>query len=133
MEAIADPTRPVSRWYVFPGTGEFIREETGRFLRGYYRDYQRPQPVHVELVGEKNTIEGIIRPIAEEFCIPYTIGRGYSSLPPRHDMAVRFRVTGKERLLILFLSDFDPEGDDIPHSFARSIRDDFGIPNVSAV
>ena len=27
----------------------------------------------------------------------------------------------------MVLSDFDPEGEDIAHSFARSMRDDFGI------
>ena len=36
-------------------------------------------------------------------------------------------------MLILFVSDFDPEGDDVAHSFARSIRDDFGVKSVEAV
>jgi hypothetical protein len=31
------------------------------------------------------------------------------------------------------LSDHDPEGEDIGHSFARSMRDDFGIANISPV
>jgi hypothetical protein len=62
-----------------------------------------------------------------------TLGRGYCSAPPRHDMAVRFQKSGKERLLILLLSDFDPDGRSIAESFARSMRDDFGIENLSAV
>ena len=33
---------------------------------------------------------------------------------------------------MLFLSDFDPDGEEISHSFARSMRDDFGVP-VSGV
>jgi hypothetical protein len=48
-------------------------------------------------------------------------------------MAQRYRQSGKERLLLLVLSDFDPEGEDIPHSFARSMRDDFGIENIGFV
>lgn len=133
FEAIADSTRPVISWDVFPGVRQFIGREMKTFLRGYSRDLQRTQPIHLEIVGEKNTIEGIIRPVASDFCIPFTIGRGYSSLPPRNDMAARFKSSGKERLVILFLSDFDPEGDDIPRSFARSMRDDFGVTNVDAV
>src|SRR5207244_8163168 len=35
--------------------------------------------------------------------------------------------------VILALGDFDPEGEDIVHSFARSMRDDFLIFEVEAV
>src|SRR5262249_3984416 len=80
-----------------------------------------------------NTIEGTIRPVAMEFTIPYTIARGYASIPPRRALVRRFEASGKDKLLILFLSDYDPEGDDIAHSFVRSIRDDFGVRNVDAV
>src|SRR5262249_49904329 len=62
-----------------------------------------------------------------------TIGRGYCSLPPRYAMARRFRSSGKQNLILLTLSDFDPEGEDIAHSFARSMRDDFEIEEVKAV
>jgi hypothetical protein len=41
--------------------------------------------------------------------------------------------SGKDKLLLLVVSDFDPEGDDIPESFAKLMRDDFGIDNVEAI
>src|SRR4051794_8696172 len=103
-----------------------MRKQIDGFLMNYYRDLMQSQPNHVEIVGEKNTILSSIRPVASEFCISYTIGRGYSSLPPRYDIAERFRRSGKEILVLLFVSDLDPEGDDIPHSFAMSMRNDFG-------
>lgn len=56
-----------------------------------------------------------------------------SSLPPRHAMAERFRRSGKEALTLLVLSDFDPDGEEICHSFARSLRDDFSLPRVEAI
>jgi hypothetical protein len=102
-------------------------------LKDYYRDLQQSQPDHIEIVGEKNTVEGVIRPVAGKYCIPYTIGRGYCSLPPRHEMSKRFRRSGKSRLILLVLSDFDPEGEDIGHSFARSMRDDFGVARVESI
>jgi hypothetical protein len=71
------------------------------------------QPNHSEIIGEKNTIGSIIRPVAAEYCIPMTLGRGYCSLPPRHEMAKRFQRSGKEKLLILILSDFDPDGETV--------------------
>jgi len=131
-EAIDDETRPISTWCVYPSVAPFIRNELDGFMKRYYRDLQQSQPNHIEIVGEKNTIAGIIHPVAEKFCIPMTIGRGYSSLPPRHKMYKRFKRSGKENLILLVVSDHDPEGADIPHSFARSMRDDFGIEKIVA-
>jgi hypothetical protein len=65
-----------------------------------------------------------------KYCLPYTIGRGYSSITPRHDLAVRFEKSEKMRLVCLILSDLDPDGDEIAQSFARSMRDDFDIYRI---
>src|SRR5262249_28025168 len=123
-------TRPVITWDVHASPAPFIRRELEGLLNGYARDLMRSQPNHLEIVGEKLTVEGIIRPVAMDFCIPYTIGRGYASLDPRRKMYKRFKASGKEKLIILTLADFDAEGDNIPHSFARSMRDDFGIAAI---
>ena len=47
-------------------------------------------------------------------------------------MVQRFKESGKERLILLILSDFDPDGEEIAASFPRSLRDDFGLSNVTA-
>lgn len=131
--AIADPTRPVITWKAYPSVEPFIKEQTEEFMKGYWRDYTASQPHHIEIIGEKNTIAGIIEPVAMEFCIPYTIGRGYSSLQPRHDLYNRYRQSGKKELVLLILSDHDPDGLEIGQSFCRSMRDDFGIDNIFPV
>jgi len=133
FDAVHDPTRPVVTWRVDQHPGPFIRRQLNDFLKGFYRDLMQSQPNHIEVIGEKNTIEGAIRPVAMEYTIPYCIGRGYSSLPPRCEMAQRFKRSGKENLILLVLSDFDPEGEDIGRSFAQSMRDDFGIANIRPV
>lgn len=48
-------------------------------------------------------------------------------------MAQRFRASGKEKLIILIASDFDPDGEEIARSFARSMRDDFGIESIHPI
>jgi ParB-like chromosome segregation protein Spo0J len=131
--AISDPTRAVITWEVHREVGSFVREGLDDFLKGYYRDLMQSQPNHVEIVGEKLTIESIIKPVAMQFTIPYTIGRGYCSITPRREMAQRFRRSGKERLVLLVVSDFDPEGNDIAHSFARSMRDDFDVGQIEPI
>ncbi len=133
MEAIGDETRPVIIWDVHHTSRSFIDRELGSMFRGYYRDLMQSQPNHIELVGEKNTVLSILRPIAAEYTIPLTIGRGFCSLPPRAAMADRYLASGKEKLVLLIVSDFDPEGESIAESFARSMRDDFGISTIHAI
>jgi hypothetical protein len=130
--AIADPTRTVAAWSVYDDVGTYVRSRLENLFDDYWRDLMQTQPKHIEIVGEKNTLQGVIREVAMEYCIPYTIGRGYCSLDPRHQMSQRYRRSGKSKLIILVISDFDPEGEDIPHSFARSMRDDFGIEDIEA-
>ena len=48
-------------------------------------------------------------------------------------MAKRYRESGKERLILLVLSDFDPEGEEIAHSFARDLRDEHGVKYIEPV
>lgn len=132
-DAIADVTRPVTTWKVFDNPRLFIRQEVDGFLKGYYRDLMQSQPHHVEVVCEKNTVEPILRSVAGEFTIPLTSGRGFCSLPPRYEMAQRYQKSSKDKLILLIVSDFDPDGDQIAHSFARSMRDDFGIEHIHPI
>ncbi len=133
MELIDDETRPMVTWDVCRDVGQFICQEVDGFLLNYWRDLMQSQPNHVEILGEKNTLATVIRPVAAEFCIPMTLGRGYCSLRPRDKIVKRFNASGKDRLVLLILSDFDPDGEEIAHSFARSLRDDFGVAKVDAI
>src|SRR5262249_34479979 len=98
MDVIADETRPVTLYTGFETTRPFLRQALNNFLKGYYRNLQQSQPNHIEIIGEKNTVQSVLKPIALEYCIPMTIGRGYCSVPPRYKMAQRFQRSGKENL-----------------------------------
>ena len=127
FEAIEDETRPVIIWNTHRSVGTFIKEETENFLSGYWRDLMQSQPSHEEILVEKNTVAKVLKPIASKYTIPMTSGRGYSSLPPRKAMVDRFKQSGKEKLIVIVVADFDPEGQDIPNAFGLSLRDDFNI------
>lgn len=133
MDAIADETRPVVTWKVWNSAGDFVANELETFLTGYWRDIQRSQPNHIEILVEKNSIYPIVRNVASRYHIPITSGRGYSSLPPRVAMSERFHKSGKDQLVLLVVSDFDPDGEEIAHSFARSMRDDLGIEHIRPI
>jgi hypothetical protein len=133
MECISDETRPVSIWDCHPGPRDYMSREIERFLMGYWRDLMRDQPNHIELIGEKLTVKSILERVAFKYRIPLTIGRGYCSLKPRFDIATRFRQSGKDKLILLAVSDFDPDGEEIAASLARSLRDDFDVQDIHAV
>ena len=127
MDSIEDTTRPIQPGGGFASAERFVKQETNNFLLGYTRDLQQGQVHHLEILLEKNALRSVIESVGREFCIPVTTGRGYSSLGPRQAMAERFRGSGKTNLVLLILTDFDPDGEQIASSFARSMRDDFGL------
>ncbi|MDZ4847764.1 MAG: ParB N-terminal domain-containing protein [Pirellulaceae bacterium] len=131
--AIADETRPVTGTRYCADAAQFIDRQSNWFLRGYRRDLLQSQPDHIEMVAEKLTVQGIIAPIANQYTLPLTIGRGYCSLDPRRAIAERYEASGKDRLILLVASDLDPDGDSICESFARSIRDDFQIDEIHCI
>jgi ParB-like nuclease domain len=126
-DIIGDETRPVTEWRIYPHPGAFIDLQLKTFMVGYRRDLLRSQPHHIELLVEKNSIAPIVEPVAGRYGLTMTSGRGYASLPPRINLKNRFKASGKDKLVLLIVSDFDPEGEDIAHSFSRSMRDDFHI------
>jgi len=127
MDIIHDPTRPVTIWNVRQNVQEHIREQIEEMFKGYWRDLLQSQPNHIELVVEKNTVLSIVKPLAAEYTIPITSGRGQCSLPPRRGTVERFKTSGKERLILLILTDADPDGDAIANAIPKSLRDDFSI------
>ena len=131
MEAIEDETRPVTTVTTWTDPASFVKVEVGMFLKGYRRDILRGQQNHIEILVEKNAIRRHVESVAEEYGIPCSTGRGYSSLTPRWELLKRFARSDKKRLVLLILSDFDPDGEEIAASFPRSLRDDFGVSNIT--
>jgi hypothetical protein len=126
-EALDDPTRPFHEFRAFSDVREFVRQETERLFDGYWRDLQQSQPCHVECLVEKNTILHMALRVTEKYQIPTSSGRGFSSIDVWHDLYQRYKDSGKKRLIVIVLSDYDPEGEMIPQVGGRTLRDDFGL------
>ena len=124
---IADETRPVSLWKTHLTVGAFIQKQLSEILTGYWRDLTQSQPNHVEIVAEKLTVKTMVDRVASRYCVPTTIGRGYSSIVPRKGIADRFNQSGRDKLTLLVLGDLDPDGVTIGESLAQSLVRDFYI------
>jgi hypothetical protein len=127
---ITDETRPCDVWGTWPNPRAFVQDHLNRFLRGYWRNLQQTQPNHIEIMCEKNTVHNIVRDVASEYCIPVTSGRGFSAVECYYNIMQRYRDSGKDRLVLLMLTDFDPEGEEIVQAAGHAMRDDFGITHV---
>jgi hypothetical protein len=126
-EAFDDFTRPLQNFCPFDNVREFIQHEVNNLFDGYWRNLLQTQPNHVEVFVEKNTIYHMALRVTEKYQIPTSSGRGFSSIDPWHDLVQRYRRSGKRRLIVVVLSDDDPEGEMIPQVGGRTLRDDFGI------
>jgi hypothetical protein len=131
-EAIEDETRPTDKHNAFWSTTQFFNQELNGFLKGYWRNLQQSQPHHIEIVAEKLTVRSILKEVARQHRIPLTISRGMSSLPPKKAIRDRYIISGKEKLILLVVSDLDPAGDAIAEDLLKSFRRDFGIQGIEA-
>src|SRR5207253_10963493 len=122
-----DVTRPVKEFRAFKNVRHFVRQEVRDLFAGYWRDLLQSQGNHVEVVCEKNTIYHMVLTVTKKYQIPTSSGRGFNSIDPWHDVYQRYRHSGKKRLIVIVLSDTDPEGEMIPHVGGRTLRDDFGV------
>lgn len=125
--ALDDGTRPIKEHHPFSDVESFVRQETESLFAGYWRDLLQTQECHVEVLCEKNTIYHMVQRVTEKYQIPTSSGRGFNSIDPWHDLVVRYRNSSKERLVVIVLSDYDPEGEMIPQVGGRTLRDDFGL------
>jgi len=120
-EAVADETRPVVLARCWHTVGDFLSEELDNLLFGYKHDLLQSQPNHIEIVGEKLTIPGVIKSVADLYTMPVTIGRGFCSPPVLRDIAQRFHDSRQEKLILLTVTDCDPEGIAIPEAVGKTL------------
>jgi hypothetical protein len=126
-EAFDDFTRPFEEFRAFRNVRQFIRQEMRKLLRDYWRHLVQTQPAHIETACEKNTVYHMARKVARKYLIPISSGRGFNSVDPWHDLYVRYLRSGKQRLIVIVISDWDPEGEMIPQVCGRTLLE-FGVP-----
>lgn len=131
--AIEDATRPMKLWRTHRTLAGFVERELTDLFGNYWRDLLQSDRDYFEMIVEKNSSLSVVETVAMKYTIPVTSGRGQTSKDRLYRMAQRFKASGKERLVLLLLSDFDPDGDSIAAVNARSLRDDFHIPESKIV
>ena len=132
-EAIDDETRPFTEYAVWPNARDYVRAMLDGLFDDYFRDLTQSQPNYIECLVEKNTILQMACRVTARYRIKTGSARGFNGIDLWHDLNERFKASGKERLILIVMSDFDPEGEVIPHVAGRTLRDNFGISNLDIV
>lgn len=97
--------------------GEILTASANQFRIEKWRD----QPCHVEVMVEKQALEGVLIPVCRRLDIDFIANKGYSSASAMYTAGKRLKHamdTGKE-VHILYLGDHDPSGIDM----TRDVRE----------
>jgi hypothetical protein len=99
-------------------------EEFARVVgRSYRRDMWAHTGYHVQVWSEKHTVGGILRPVLDEFGVPFLAVHGFNSKTLMKKAAAISTVDSRQ-MVILYVGDYDPSGmymseEDLPSRFAR--------------
>jgi hypothetical protein len=79
------------------------------------------QEYYVELYSEKQAMESVLKPVADQFHIYFGANKGYSSASTMYDLAkrIRERIESGKKCIVLYCGDCDPSGLDM----IRDIRE----------
>jgi hypothetical protein len=125
---IDDPTRPTHAFTMDGTVRDYVNRELEGLFQDYFSELHTDQPTHVELLVEKNTVFSLLRKhVAYRYRLPITSLRGYGGYPAARDVAKRFKESGKDKLVAIYISDLDPEGVDMPASWKKYLEHDFHV------
>ncbi len=109
---IVDRGRPV----IFPSHWDSPADIVRSAAEGFRIDKWKDQPNHVEVMVEKQALEGVLIPVCEELDVRFTANKGYSSQSAMYRAGKRMKdailYDGKQ-VYVMYLGDHDPSGLDM--------------------
>jgi hypothetical protein len=103
--SIVDESRQMERashWKDLTGYARTIE-------RAYRRDFWAHQSRVVIVISEKATVAGVLRPVLDEYGVPFFAVHGFNSATKMHELAEEI-ATDERRTVILYVGDYDPSG-----------------------
>jgi len=92
--------------------------------RQFQIDKWAMQPNYVEVMVEKQALEGVLEPVCSELDIPFTANKGYSSASAFYECGKRLqeRLNQDKELFIIYLGDHDPSGIDMTRDVTERLN-----------
>lgn len=92
--------------------------------RQFQIDKWETQPAYVEVMVEKQALEGVLEPICRGLDVPFTANKGYSSSSALYEAGKRLarRTEQNKECHIIYLGDHDPSGIDMSRDVIDRLR-----------
>ena len=90
------------------------------------------QPWHVEVMVEKQALEGVLVPVCRDLDVPFTANKGYSSDSMMYRIGKQLEAKFYEEnklILVVYLGDHDPSGIDMTRDIEERLSMFSGIPD----
>jgi hypothetical protein len=102
------------------GPSDIIAQAADQFRIDKWQD----QPNHVEVMVEKQALEGVLIPVCHELDIRFSANKGYSSSSAMYEAGQRIAEAVEEgkSAFILYLGDHDPSGLDMTRDVEERAR-----------
>lgn len=117
---ITDRARTTKRRETWSDLSDFLTDMRGR----YARERWTHQPRHIEVMVEKQALEGVLSAVCEKWHVSLTSNKGYASASLYYERGKYLQsmrdVEGREPHII-YLGDHDPSGLDMSRDLQRRI------------
>lgn len=92
--------------------------------RQFQIDKWATQGVYVEVMVEKQALEGVLEPVCRELDVPFTANKGYSSSSALFEAGRRMleRISDGKEIHVVYLGDHDPSGIDMSRDVEERLR-----------
>ena len=93
--------------------------------KSYQIDKWALQPCHVEVMVEKQALEGVLLPACQRLDVPFTANKGYSSqsFMYRKGRSLQYyREQKRKDIVVLYLGDHDPSGLDMDRDLQERLE-----------
>jgi len=105
--------------------GEIVTQAAQQFAVDKWED----QPHHVEVMVEKQALEGVLIPVCQALAVRFTANKGYSSSSALYETGKRLRRYAAQGkcVWLLYLGDHDPSGIDMTRDIEDRARQFSGV------
>jgi hypothetical protein len=110
-EMIKDRGREMTKNPHWENTRDFIESVAPQFRFNLWRDQEH----YVEVMVEKQALEGVLEPVCKSLDVPFTANKGYSSQSAMYEASKRFLAAAEDgrECFVIYLGDHDPSGIDM--------------------
>jgi len=127
-EALEDRTRTLMQTATWGDKDAFLPYAINAF-GAYRRDVLQSQPETLELWIEKDALSHVVAEVADDYCVPVVVAKGFSSVSIKKDCGTRVQANARrdKSTCLLYFGDLDPSGWAMLPAMMRTLHDEMGL------